>query len=123
MERMRTPALFMVVVVTATSALMMAKVPAQSTAEMKFEAAEAFERSDKAMNAAYQKLMSVLNDEGRKRLKDAQRAWIAFRDAQAGFDSHHFAGGTAEGLERLGSLDQLTRERTKRLLADFERFK
>lgn len=96
---------------------------AQSTAEMKYEAAAAYERADKAMNAAYQKLLAVLNDEGKKRLRETQRAWIAFRDAQAGFDSHHFAGGTAEGLERLGSLDQLTRERTKRLLADFERFK
>ncbi len=97
--------------------------PAQTTAEMKYEVAAAYEQADKAMNAAYQKLMGVLNDEGKKRLRETQRAWIAFRDAQAGFDSHHFAGGTAEGLERLGSLNLLTRERTKRLIEDFERFK
>lgn len=98
-------------------------VQAQTTTEMKEEAGQTLEKSDKEMNAAYQKLLKILNDEGKKRLQEAQRAWLAYRDTQAGFDSHHFAGGTAEGLERLGSLDQLTRERTKRLNADYARFK
>lgn len=103
--------------------LMPVTVSAQSTVEMKEQAGAILEKSDKAMNAAYQQLLKALNDEGKKRLREAQRAWVAFRDAQAGFDSHHLAGGTLEGLEHLGSLNQLTQERTKRLLADFERFK
>lgn len=96
---------------------------AQSTVEMKQQAAAAFEKSDKAMNAAYQQLLKILNDEGKKRLREAQRAWVTFRDAQAGFDSHHLAGGTLEGLEYTGSLNLLTQERTKRLLEDYKRFK
>ncbi len=64
-----------------------------------------------------------LNEVGQKRLKISQRAWITFRDAQADFDCHHFDGGSFEGLERIGSLDQLTQARTKRLLADYKRFK
>jgi uncharacterized protein YecT (DUF1311 family) len=95
---------------------------AQSNAEMKEQAGIILDKSDKAMNQAYQQLLSVLNDEGKKRLRETQRAWIAYRDAQAGFDSHHMAGGTGEGLERLGSLNQLTEERTKRLQEDFKRF-
>lgn len=107
-------------------AFMLVLAPAafsQTTVEMKEEASRIYEASDKAMNAAYSQLMGVLNEEGKKRLKEAQRAWIAYRDAQAGFDSHHLAGGTMEGLERTGALNLLTQERTKRLREDFARFK
>ncbi len=90
---------------------------------MKQDAGRAYDVSDKVMNDAYRNLMGVLNAEGKKRLKKAQRAWIAYRDAQAGFDSHHLAGGTMEGLERIGALNLLTQERTKRLREDFARFK
>jgi len=96
---------------------------AQTTVEMKEQAAASLDKSDKAMNAAYQQLLKILNDEGKKRLRETQRAWVTFRDAQAGFDSHHLAGGTLEGLEHLGSLDLLTQERTKRLVEDYKRFK
>ncbi len=96
---------------------------AQTTVEMKEQAAAELAKSDKAMNTAYQQLIKVLNEEGVKRLKVAQRAWLAYRDAQAGFDCHQLAGGTMEGLEELGSLDLLTQERTKRLKEDYERFK
>jgi uncharacterized protein YecT (DUF1311 family) len=98
-------------------------VHAQSNAEMKEEAGSILDKSDKAMNKAYQQLLSILEDEGKKRLRETQRAWLAYRDAQAGFDSHHMAGGTGEGLERLGSLNLLTEERTKRLQEDYKRFK
>jgi len=96
---------------------------AQSTADMKDDASTEHGVSDKAMNIAYANLMTVLNEEGKKRLKEAQRAWIAYRDAQAGFDSHHLSGGTMEGLEQIGALNLLTQERTKRLVEDCARFK
>lgn len=114
---MKLPALLITLALTPVIA------GAQSTAEMKQDAGTRFDQADKAMNAAYQQLMKILNEEGRKRLRETQRAWITYRDAQAGFDSHHFVGGTAEGLERTGSLELLTRERTKRLIEDYHRFK
>jgi uncharacterized protein YecT (DUF1311 family) len=95
----------------------------QTTGEMKADASRAYEVSDKAMNEAYKQLMAVLNEEGKTRLKAAQRAWIAYRDAQASFDSHHLAGGTMEGLEYTGSLNMLTQARTKRLREDLARFR
>jgi len=90
---------------------------------MSGEALVRYETADKAMNVAYQQLLKVLNEEGKKRLRETQRAWVAYRDAQAGFDSHHFAGGSAEDLERLGSLELLTRARTTRLQEDARRFR
>jgi uncharacterized protein YecT (DUF1311 family) len=106
--------------------LMLVFAPAsfsQTTLEMKEDASRAYGVSDKAMNTAYTELMGILNAEGKKRLKEAQRAWIAYRDAQAGFDCHHLAGGTMEGLEQIGALNLLTQERTKRLREDLARFK
>jgi len=96
---------------------------AQTTGEIKMEMGRTFEESDKAMNAAYQKLLGILNEEGKKRLRAAQRAWIAYRDAQAEFAAHPFAGGSAEGIEYSGSLNLLTHERTKKLLEDYKHFK
>lgn len=95
----------------------------QSNAEMKMDASRSFEVADKAMNEAYKQLMAVLSEEGKNRLKVAQRAWITYRDAQSSFVAHQFAGGTMEGLENIGALHMLTEERTKRLKEDYEQFK
>ncbi|HOT28415.1 MAG TPA: DUF1311 domain-containing protein [Candidatus Ozemobacteraceae bacterium] len=47
---------------------------------------QAFERGielwDAELNRAYKTLSAKLGEEDRKALKDAQRAWIAFRDAE-----------------------------------------
>jgi len=96
---------------------------AQTSQQLSETAATELEVSDKTMNEIYQKLLKILNDEGKKRLRETQRAWVIYRDAQAGFDSHHFAGGTAERLEQLGSLNLLTKERTARLKEDYQRFR
>ena len=96
---------------------------AQSNPELMRDAYAEFQKSDKAMNAAYQKLMSVLTEDGKKKLILAQRAWVAFREAEAEVDSHHFGEGKFGNLERLGSLNMRTEERTKKILADHKRFK
>ncbi len=40
---------------------------------------------DRLLNTHYQRLMELLDPEQRTALRDAQRAWIAFRDAHCGF--------------------------------------
>ncbi len=113
------PYLFSVILLLGLPAI----VPAQTTEEMHEQIAGELEKADQAMNAAYRKLMAILNDEGKKRLTETQRAWIIYRDAQASFDSHLYAGGTAAGLQHVGSLNELTKARTKRLNEDFANFK
>ena len=95
----------------------------QTTLQMKQQAGKEFDKADAELNKAYKKLLNSLGEEGKKRLVAAQKAWIAFRDAQAKFDCHHLDGGTLEGLEEIGSMTMLTEERTKRLLEDYKRFK
>lgn len=52
-----------------------------STAGMIGCIGQELEIQDKALNAAYAKAMGDLNDRQKARLRTAQRAWLAFRDA------------------------------------------
>ena len=48
-------------------------------------------------------------------LRAAQRAWIAFRDAQCALEAAAWYGGTGAPLLQIGCLDRLTRARTGEL--------
>lgn len=53
-----------------------------STAGMRECAAAEYEIQDRALNARYQALMRELNPRQQEKLRAAQRAWIAYRDAR-----------------------------------------
>jgi len=53
----------------------------QSTAGMIGCVGQELEVQDKALNAAYAASMAQLNDRQKAKLRAAQKAWIAFRDA------------------------------------------
>ena len=94
---------------------------AQSQHEMNQEAAEDFEKADTALNAVYKKFIKTLDEEGEKKLIAAQRAWIAFRDAQATFEADEARGGSMAPLLLHSTKRELTEERTKvlqKLLTD-----
>ena len=97
----------------------------QSQAEMNREAAENFETADKALNEVYKKLVAKLDDESQAKLKTAQKAWIAFRDAEAEFEADMGArGGSMWPLIYHGRRAGLTKERTEvleKLAAEFGR--
>jgi len=71
--------------------------------------------ADFMLNKAYKKVVSVLDANGKKELKTAQRAWIKFRDASAKVASSRYAGGSIAGLIRLQSLIEITNDRTAQL--------
>ncbi|GGO80046.1 hypothetical protein GCM10011348_15860 [Marinobacterium nitratireducens] len=43
---------------------------------------EFHQRWDNLLNQAYRELMTVLDEDGQQKLRDAQRAWIKFRDSE-----------------------------------------
>ena len=89
---------------------------ASTTMEMKECASADLQRADKALNATYKKLMTKLPDNVAKdKLKKSQRAWIAFRDANAEFSADEMRGGTGEGLLYTGTVTQMTKQREKEL--------
>lgn len=95
----------------------------QTTGELINLAYEQFNAADAKMNTAYQQLLGILDEHGKATLKEAQRKWLAWRDAQAEFDCHGLEGGKLQRMERGGSLRETTETRTAQLLADYKRFK
>lgn len=95
--------------------LPLAKAGAQSQAEMNQQAFDSFEKADAELNKIYSKVLAKLDAEGQAKLKAAQRAWVAFRDAQAELDADFMRGGSAAPLLRAGSLTGTTQHRTQEL--------
>ena len=108
-------------VIAALVAFPTSHAKAQSQAEMNHQAAKDFEKADAELNRTYAALMAKLPDaESKKRkLKESQRAWIAFRDAEAAFAADQFRGGSAAPVLRWTSMTGTTEQRIKQLKADF----
>lgn len=88
----------------------------QPQAEMNADAAAEFAKADKELNEVYAKVLGVLDEEAKERLKKSQRAWIAFRDAEAAFRADAEArGGSMWPLVHEGIRGTLTKERVKML--------
>ena len=88
----------------------------QSQQEMNTEAAENFKKADKELNEVYAKVLANLDDEAKENLKKAQRAWVAWRDAEADFRADAEArGGSMWPLVLEGIRSRLTKERVKGL--------
>jgi uncharacterized protein YecT (DUF1311 family) len=93
---------------------------AQSQAEMNRQAANDFENVDAELNSTYAALMAKLPDaESKRKLKESQRAWIAFRDAEATFAADQFRDGSAAPVLRWTSMTETTEQRIKQLKTDF----
>ncbi|WP_239025334.1 lysozyme inhibitor LprI family protein [Rhodoligotrophos defluvii] len=65
---------------------------AKTQADMNQCAAQAFEKADAELNRVFQQLLGKLEQDGKGYARDAQRAWIAFRDKECVFR----AGGPAD---------------------------
>jgi len=73
--------------------------------------------ADKALNRAYQELMAKQDDAAsQRRLKEAQRAWIAFRDRQCAFEvGPQETGGSIWPTEFSGCMEEMTAARIRTL--------
>ena len=98
----------------------LSSVHAQTQAEMNAQARKDFERVDAELNRIYQSLLAKLADtEAKNKLRESQRAWLAFRDAEAAFAADQVRGGSAAPVLRWTSMTQMTEQRIKQLKADF----
>ncbi len=91
---------------------------ATTQAAMNTCAAADFARADAALNATYAEVMARLarDEQGRARLVAAERAWIAYRDAQCDFESNDTAGGSIHPMLVLQCRATLTQSRDRQLL-------
>jgi len=92
------------------------EVPAPSMFELKVTANDSFEAADQLLNKTYAKLIATLSTEDKKKLKEAQRAWIVYRDSTAQtFAALQVGGGSMEALIQITIMEEITRERAKAL--------
>lgn len=92
---------------------------AATQAEMTACYGDAFKAADKALNATYRKIEGRLGDDPdtRKLLVAAERAWIAFRDAECAFSASGAEGGSIYPMTLSICLTDLTTARTDQLAA------
>lgn len=93
---------------------------AQDQATMNECAAKSYKASDTELNKLYREIEHRLADDPdtRKLLVSAQRAWVAFRDAECAFSASGVAGGSAYPMIQTMCLDELTQKRVE----DFRRY-
>jgi uncharacterized protein YecT (DUF1311 family) len=114
-------------------ALLLVATP-QTQADLNRQAAKAYAAADAALNVAYRAALMKAREEDvvpehdphwrqspgptwQQALLAAQRAWLAYRDAECRIEGYRFRGGSAEGLEVAQCKASLTRARTVQLKA------
>ena len=97
---------------------------AQSASEVYADSNQILEDADKKLNAAYQRLVTSIRNEGNpnsdldlQRLRDSQRAWLKYRDAQVAFVGTHadIGSSSARDAGMAAYSVELTNERIKDL--------
>jgi uncharacterized protein YecT (DUF1311 family) len=98
---------------------------AMAQQELNICAEQDWQKADKDLNITYNEVMAEMKamDEGMPEelqgaeaaLRKAQRAWVAFRDANCEAAGFEMRGGSAEALLVYGCLRQMTVDRTKEL--------
>lgn len=94
---------------------------AESTPEMRDCAGRDYKKADAELNKVYGQVMAKLADAGHKAaLKNAQQAWIKYRDGQCEFESYLNKGGTLYSVVYTGCLTGITEDKTKDLRETLE---
>lgn len=89
----------------------LAACPGETQVEMSACAAAAAKAADTRLNAAYARLQLT------PELKSAERAWIAFRDAQCAYEASVYEGGSIQPMTYSLCLERVTKARTAELAA------
>ena len=74
-----------------------------------------YKAADAVLNQVYQKLVAMLDDEEKAQLKDAQTAWLKYRDLNCEFVGNQYKGGTMQPMIQAMCLTDVTKTRTSEL--------
>ncbi|SRR6266540_5885357 len=93
-----------------------AHIYAQTQADMNSQTRAECVQADSELNKTYEALLTKLPDAERKqKLKESQRAWLAFRDSEAAFAADQARGGSMAPTIRYETMTELTQQRIKQL--------
>jgi len=87
---------------------------ANTTAAMRECSGAELKRQDDRLNQNYKKAMDSLEEEQKGKLRDAQRKWVAYRDANCGM-YYTMTGGTIDQLNGIGCEVDMTKQRAGEL--------
>lgn len=93
---------------------------ANTQAEMNICAGKEYKTADASLNRVYQQLVAMLETEEKAQLKEAQTAWIKYRDANCDFVGDQYKGGSIRPLIYGLCLADVTRNRTAELRAQIK---
>jgi len=88
---------------------------AATTAAMRACENSRYEKSEQKLNAEYGQLMKQLDRSRQEKLRAAQRAWLAFRNANAAFLASEAENGTLAPLVKVSALADMTDARALEL--------
>ena len=88
---------------------------ANTQAEMNICAGKEYKAADATLNRVYQQLVGMLEPEEKAQLKEAQTAWIKYRDTNCDFVADQFKGGTIRPMIYGLCLAEVTSNRTSEL--------
>jgi uncharacterized protein YecT (DUF1311 family) len=83
--------------------------------EMNQCAGKAYRAADETMNQVYRKLVAMLDEVEKAKLKEAQVAWLKYRDTNCEFVGDQYAGGSIRPLIQATCLKDMTNHRTTEL--------
>lgn len=86
-----------------------------SQTDLNLCAGENFKQADADLNAVYVKLLKKISAAGQSKLREAQKSWIAYRDAQCAFETLGTIGGSIHSMVVAQCLTDVTEQQTKRL--------
>src|SRR5215467_10826975 len=123
MKKMKSAGLFVVVLIAlvSTGAFTQTKKKAgpcdaaQNQIDMDECTGKEYKAADAALNRVYNQLMSKLEGEHKTKLKDAELAWIKYRDANCDCATFLNLGGTIYPTVNNICLTTMTNNRTKEL--------
>ncbi len=94
-----------------------AQIHGQTQPEMNAQARADLKQADAELNKTYQSVLAKLPTAEKQKLKEAQRAWIASRDAEAERAAKEAEGGSMAPTLRYTTMTDLTQKRITELKA------
>jgi len=88
---------------------------AQTQADMNICWGNEYKKADAALNKTYQQLAAKLDDDEKSQLKNAENAWLKYRDANCEFVADQYKGGSIRPMIAAMCLADVTSNRTTEL--------
>jgi uncharacterized protein YecT (DUF1311 family) len=101
--------------ITFSIAAPVAPMYAQTQMDMNKQAGNTNARADEELTKVYKALMTKVSDPGKILLRDAERAWITYRDRQCDFDTAGSEGGSIHSMAVVDCRTELTKAHTAEL--------